>query len=100
MACGGLVETVVGHPLAGRRGVGHAVPEVLVEQPDRHALEGSRRRRDLGQDVDAVGVLVDHALQPAHLALDAPEALQDVGLVVVVAGLDGQGLGHMRHDTP
>ena len=32
-------------------------------------------RGDLGEDVDAVGVLVDHALEAAHLALDAAQPL-------------------------
>jgi hypothetical protein len=30
---------------------------------------------DLSEDVDAVGVLVHHALQAPHLALDTPKAL-------------------------
>ena len=34
------------------------------------------------EDVDAVLVLVDHALQPAHLALDAAQPLVDRFLLV------------------
>ena len=38
-------------------------------------------RADLRQHVDAVGVLLDHPLQPADLTLDATEPL-DVGVLV------------------
>jgi hypothetical protein len=31
-------------------------------------------RRDLHEDVGAVAVLLDHLLQPAHLALDQPQS--------------------------
>ena len=36
--------------------------------------------RDLGQHVDAVAVLLDHPLDAAHLALDAPQALDELVL--------------------
>ena len=72
-------------------GVGDAVPQVLVEQGDGHALERLGRRGDLGEDVDAVGVLVDHPLEAAHLALDAAQPLEDVVLGVVVAGRRAHG---------
>ena len=62
-----------------------AVSLGLVEEPDGDRLEGLGDGRDLGEHVDAVRVLVDHALQPAHLALDAPEALHVVVLVHRVA---------------
>src|SRR5207248_8557268 len=39
-----------------------------------------------GQDVDAVGVLIDHALQAPDLAFDAAQALEHRVLVVAVAG--------------
>ena len=64
-----------------RRGVGDAVADVLLEQADGDALQRLGRRADLRQHVDAVHVLVDHALQTADLALDAPQAL-DVGVLV------------------
>ena len=43
--------------LAAGCGAGHAVAEVLVEQADGDALQRLRRRRDLGEDVDAVLVV-------------------------------------------
>src|SRR5690606_13352661 len=71
---------------AGAHGIGHAVLHVLVEQLQREALQRLGDRAHLGEHVDAVGVLLHHPLQPAHLALDAPEPLQLVLLVVVAAG--------------
>ncbi len=62
---------------------------------DRRAPSGRRSRArsspraDLGEDVDAVALLVDHLLDPAHLPLDSPQALADGVLVVAV-------LGHVR----
>ena len=66
-------------------GVGDAMPDVLVDQPHRHRLEGLRRRAHLVEHVDAVGVLLDHALQAAHLPLDSLEASDVLGLVHLVS---------------
>src|SRR5215469_5719399 len=60
-------------------------------QPDRDRLQGLGGGCHLGQDVDAVVVLVDHPLQPAHLTLDPPQPLQVVVLPVRVP---------VRHATP
>ena len=49
-------------------GVTNAMAYVLVEQADGDALECFRHGADLGEDLDAVGVLVDHALQTLRLA--------------------------------
>lgn len=57
--------------------------EVLVEQPESDRLERLGRGGDLGEDVDAVGLVLDHPLQPAHLTFDALEALE-IGLLVLV----------------
>ena len=54
-------------------GAEHAVARVVVEQPERDLLEGSLDRADLGDHVDAVAVVLDHALDAADLALDALE---------------------------
>ena len=67
-----------GPPLA--RGVDDAVRQVLVEQPERHRLQRLGHRGDLGEDVDAVLLLLDHPLQAADLALDAAQALEVVVL--------------------
>ena len=66
-------------------GVADAVPHVLVEQADGDALQRLGGRADLGEDVDAVGVVVDEALEAADLALDLAQAGEDVGLLEHVA---------------
>src|SRR5262249_55609169 len=33
-------------------------------------------RRELGNDVDAIAIVPDHARQPAHLALDPPQPFE------------------------
>ena len=53
---------------------------------ERHRLEGLGRRRDLLEDLDAVPVLVHHALEAPDLALHPAQALLDGVLVVDVAG--------------
>ena len=61
-------------------GVAHgddAVFEVLVEQHERDAFHGAGGRGDLGEDVDAVGLLVDEALQAAYLTFDATQPRED-----------------------
>ena len=61
-----------------------------VEHVDGDLLERGLDGGDLGEDVDAVGVLLDHALEAAHLALDAAEAV-----------VDGFGVGlHDRRSIP
>ena len=58
---------------------------MAVEQLEGHGLQRFRRGRDLGEHVDAVGVLVDHPLQPAHLSLDAPQSALHRVLLVRIA---------------
>ena len=60
-----------GRGVVARHGVGNAVAHVAVEHPHRDLLERGLDGRHLGEDVDAVGVLPDHPLEPADLALDA-----------------------------
>src|SRR5471032_3002391 len=65
----------------------HAVSKVPIQQADSHLLQRAGGRGYLGQDVDAVAVLVDHALQPTHLALDPTQpALVLLALVAVPVG--------------
>src|SRR5688500_6640462 len=58
---------------------------VLLEQAQCDRLECLRHRGDLGEDVDAVLLVLDHALQAAGLALDAAQPLEVVVLAVDVA---------------
>ena len=53
-------------------GTGHTVTEVVVEESEGDALQGPRRRAHLGEHVDAVLVVLDHPLETADLAFDAP----------------------------
>ena len=73
--------------IAGRERTGDAVVHVVVEDPEREALERRVHRRDLREDVDAVAVVLDHALDPAHLALDAVQPADERLLVGRVAVL-------------
>ena len=55
---------------------------MVLEQLQRERVERRLDGTDLRQHVDAVAVLVDHAADAAHLALDAVEALGKRRLVV------------------
>ena len=61
---------------------------MVVEHLQADVLERGHRGPDLRQDVDAVALLVDHLLDPAHLPLDPAQPLADRVLVVAV--------GHVR----
>ena len=75
---------LLGAALSG--GVDDTVAHVVVKEHQRHRLQGAGHSGHLGQDVDAVGVLVDHARDAPHLALDPSEPCQDVCLVARVSG--------------
>src|SRR5207237_7490696 len=61
-------------PVAGADRLGHAVLGVVGEEEKRDALEPCFHGADLGQDIDAVAVSLDHLLQTANLPLDAATA--------------------------
>src|SRR5215467_10505521 len=69
-------------------GVGDAVIQVFIEQAESHRLQRPRHRRDLGEDVDAVLVALDHALEPADLPLDAAQSRE---VAVFVLGVPVHG---------
>ena len=58
---------------------------MVVEDAEGDALERCRHRRDLRQDVDAVAVVVDHALDAAHLSFDPVQPADERVLVGDVA---------------
>ena len=76
--------------VSGRERVRDAVLDVLVEQLERDALERVRHGGDLREDVDAVALVLDHPLDPADLALDAVQPLDERVLVRDVAVLVGR----------
>src|SRR5581483_11290505 len=69
----------------GRERRCHAVVHVLVEDAEGEAVERRRHGGDLREHVDAVAVVLDHPLDPAHLPLDAVQPLDERGLVLRVA---------------
>src|SRR5215212_2088820 len=96
---GRFLELDLGLRPAGLGRLEHAVAHVLVEQTERDRLESLCHRRDLGEDVDAVLLLLDHALQAAGLALDAPQTLEVVVLAVdvpVLVLVRARGLGDLN----
>ena len=54
-------------------GSDHARVCMTIQQAEGDLVERGLDRRDLSQDVDAVAVLLDHALDATDLALDARE---------------------------
>ena len=72
---GGLTELDVSLTAAETSRLDHTVVHVLLEQPEGDSLQRLVDRRDLGQDVDAVGVALNHPGDALDLALDAPQPL-------------------------
>jgi len=97
---GGFGELSVGFCSIGAGGVDDAVFQVVVEEAERDALKGGGKRGDLGKDVDAVLLFIDHAVQATGLALDALERgkvavlVADVAVVGVIGGRNVGGGGH------
>lgn len=58
----------------GTRRLDEAVAHVVIEQNQGHALQRAGGRRDLGQDVDTVLVLVRHARDPMDLTFTTVQA--------------------------
>src|SRR5690625_4484482 len=72
-------------------GLHQAVSHVLIEQPQREGLQRAGGGRDLGEDVDAVLVLLHHLGDAPDLPLDAAQPHQ------VVLLLRGVPVHHLRH---
>jgi hypothetical protein len=86
----------------GGYGVGDTVVKVVFEESNGNALEGFGHRGNLGEHVDTVSLLFDHALKPAHLALDAFQSSEVVCLVWRISGrhcllLKGTGYVQASH---
>src|SRR5581483_3229838 len=78
---GGFGELLVGIGTALGDRTADAVPEVLVEQVERHRPQRVVGGADLSENVDAVFVVVDHLGDAAHLPLDAPQSFRVVVLL-------------------
>ena len=88
--------------VAGMEGVRHAMLQMVVQDLLLDLVDRRPHRADLGQHVDAVAVLLDHARHAAHLALDAAEAGELGFLDFFVHGLNHTPVGYtwqvMKHD--
>lgn len=62
--------------VAGARRAFHAMRDVVLQNLLLYATKRGSDGRDLGDDVDAVTVVSDHARESAHLSLDAAEPPQ------------------------
>lgn len=79
---------------AGVESVGHAVPQMVRQRLLLDPVEGGADGTDLGQHVDAVAVLLDHARDTAHLALDATEPGELGFLQSLIHGLNYTQVGY------
>ena len=72
-----------------------AAVDVVLEHEQATWSAAAVMRLDLLEDVEAVGLVLDEALDPAGLALDPPEASDEVALVlrVAVAEMGGVRIG-------
>src|SRR5262245_4140424 len=87
---GRLLDFRAGVATVARR-VHHAVCEVAFEQADGYRLQCPGRRGDLGEDVDAVLIVLDHPVYATDLALDPLEAAEQ-GLLLGAVPVPGVGL--------
>ena len=67
-----------------------------AEQELLALLERALHGGDLEQDVHAVGVVLEHPLQPLHLSLDAPQPAARLGFGLLVE----HALYPLGADTP
>lgn len=73
-------------------GAGYAVADVLFEQVQGDGVERLGDRGNLGEDVDAVLVFIDHAGDAADLPFDAAQALE---VRLFVGGVTVLGFGRL-----
>jgi hypothetical protein len=71
---------------AGADGLGGAVGEVIAHQSSGYGAERLLHGGELGDDVGAVAVFFDHAMQAADLAFDEAEATEIGGFDLRVDG--------------
>src|SRR5215831_4609629 len=68
--------------VAGCNRVLNAMRGMIGEDLFLGAPQRGPYRRELGNDVDAIAIVPDHARQPAHLALDPPQPFEHRSLGV------------------
>src|SRR5690606_17031879 len=72
--------------VAGSKGRTDAVIDVLAQEFMFHLGDRGALRGELGEDVDAVAVLLYHPPDAAHLTFDAAKAVLEIGFVRAVHG--------------
>src|SRR5690554_2878548 len=82
---GCFANLLVGNLPALTCGLRDAMTEVVVHQLERDGLECFRRGRHLGEDVNAVHIVIDHPGYAAHLPLGTTQSFEQLVLVVDVA---------------
>jgi len=72
-----------------------AAVDMVLEHEQRNLVRGRGQRLHLLEDVEAIGLVLDQTLDPAGLALDPPQAGDEVALVlrVAVAEMGGVRIG-------
>src|ERR1700733_2153826 len=65
--------------IAGRKGTGYAVRYMIVQDLFLHLVESCTNGIDLGEDVDAVALALNHAEHPPDLAFDALQSRRHRG---------------------
>src|SRR5436190_24649 len=93
--CQELTDLLVRLVATASHRIADAVVRMVGEEPEGDPVERLVDGGDLGQQVDAVRLILDHPSQPAHLSLDPREPAKHRLLVVHVAG-SGRPLGHDR----
>ena len=86
----GLCDARVAGAFGFDGGAGHAVADVLFEQVQGDGVERLGDRGNLGEDVDAVLIFIDHAGDAANLPFDAAQALE---VRLFVGGVTVLGFG-------
>src|SRR5215469_9348434 len=82
---GGLPDLRVGAAAALGDRLRDAVRQMLLEQAQGYRLQRPRGGGDLREDVDAVFIVLDHALQPPDLAFDPAQPRQVLLLALAVS---------------
>ena len=80
------------------------MPQVILQQLTPHPAQRLLHRLHLGQHVGTVTLVLDHALEAAHLALDAAEPVEygllgfgvDVGVTASVVMSDPTAVNGKR----
>ena len=95
-----ITSSTYGCPWPGLDGVRQAAVDVVLQQQQPDLVGRGGERLDLLQQVEAVGLFLDQPLQPAGLALDPAQPVQELATVLGVRVPEvgrGIGAGCCRH---